>query len=192
MISISLSAQKYFTHLLSKQKKNTNIRIYVKYPGTPIAKCGVSYCHISDIAETDIKIEFNNFDVFIDSIYSSLLKGAKIDCLETSQSQFELTLLAPNIKTYVMVKDHKLNNSIKNFLNEEINPQLSLHGGSVALVGITNSNYVALQFFGGCNGCSMVSNTLKEGIERKLLKKFPILKGVYDSTKHYYGRHSYI
>ena len=35
-----------------------------------------------------------------------------------------------------------------------------------------------MQFGGGCNGCSMVDVTLKEGIEKQLLAEFPELKGV--------------
>ena len=48
-----------------------------------------------------------------------------------------------------------------------------------------------LQFGGGCNGCSMVDVTLKEGIEKQLLAEFPELKGVRDLTEHQRGEHSY-
>ena len=48
-----------------------------------------------------------------------------------------------------------------------------------------------LQFGGGCNGCSMVDVTLKEGIEKQLLNEFPELKGVRDLTEHQRGEHSY-
>ncbi|MDP1051854.1 NifU family protein, partial [Klebsiella quasipneumoniae] len=48
-----------------------------------------------------------------------------------------------------------------------------------------------LQFGGGCNGCSMVDVTLKEGIEKQLLNECPELKGVRDLTEHQRGEHSY-
>ena len=49
-----------------------------------------------------------------------------------------------------------------------------------------------LQFGGGCNGCSMVDFTLKEGIEKQLLEQFPgELTGVKDATEHQAGDHSY-
>lgn len=190
MISISISAQQHFACLLNKQK-DTHIRIYVNYPGTPIAQVKVSYCHKKDIKQSDRKIEFNNFNVFIDELYIPFLTNAKIDLVQENELKSQLTLVAPNVKKFFMIKDTMLKNSIQKFLDCEVNPQLSMHGGSVVLVGITNSGYASLQFFGGCNGCSMVVSTLKEGIERKLLAKFPKLKGVYDSTKHLYGKHSY-
>ncbi len=37
---------------------------------------------------------------------------------------------------------------------------------------ITDEGFAILQFGGGCNGCSMVDVTLKEGIEKELLKMF--------------------
>ncbi len=69
--------------------------------------------------------------------------------------------------------------------------QLAGHGGRVSLMEITEDGYAILQFGGGCNGCSMVDVTLKEGIEKQLLNEFPELKGVRDLTEHQRGEHSY-
>ena len=55
---------------------------------------------------------------------------------------------------------------------------------------ITEDGLAILQFGGGCNGCSMVDVTLKEGIEKQLLNEFPELKGVRDLTEHQRGEHS--
>ncbi|SQD00967.1 putative thioredoxin-like protein [Escherichia coli] len=62
---------------------------------------------------------------------------------------------------------------------------------SRSLMEITEDGYAILQFGGGCNGCSMVDVTLKEGIEKQLLNEFPELKGVRDLTEHQRGEHSY-
>ena len=57
---------------------------------------------------------------------------------------------------------------------------------------ITDEGFAILQFGGGCNGCSMVDVTLKEGIEKELLKMFEgELKGVKDLTEHQRGEHSF-
>ncbi|VTP81707.1 Fe/S biogenesis protein nfuA [Leclercia adecarboxylata] len=48
---------------------------------------------------------------------------------------------------------------------------------------ITEDGLAILQFGGGCNGCSMVDVTLKEGIEKQLLNEFPELKGVRDLNR---------
>ena len=41
-----------------------------------------------------------------------------------------------------------------------------------------------LQFGGGCQGCSAVSMTLKDGVEKTLLEQVPELAGVRDATDH--------
>ncbi|WP_294088765.1 NifU family protein, partial [uncultured Actinobacillus sp.] len=66
------------------------------------------------------------------------------------------------------------------------------HGGKVTLIEVTEDKFAILQFGGGCNGCSMVDVTLKEGIEKQLLLQFPgELAGVKDVTEHQHGEHSY-
>ena len=65
---------------------------------------------------------------------------------------------------------------VEYLLQSQINPQLAGHGGRVSLMEITEDGLAILQFGGGCNGCSMVDVTLKEGIEKQLLNEFPELK----------------
>ncbi|MBE8388572.1 NifU family protein, partial [Leptospira interrogans serovar Pomona] len=76
-------------------------------------------------------------------------------------------------------------------LQSQVNPQLAGDGGRFSLMEITDEGYALLQFGGGCNGCSMVDVTLKDGIEKQLLTEFPALKGVRDLTEQQRGEHSY-
>lgn len=62
---------------------------------------------------------------------------------------------------------------VEYLLQAQINPQLAGHGGRVSLMEITDEGYAILQFGGGCNGCSMIDVTLKDGIEKELLAAFP-------------------
>ncbi|MEC7992815.1 MAG: NifU family protein, partial [Pseudomonadota bacterium] len=41
-----------------------------------------------------------------------------------------------------------------------------------------------LRFGGGCQGCSAVSITLKDGVEKTLTEQIPELAGVRDMTDH--------
>ena len=69
-------------------------------------------------------------------------------------------------------------------LYNEINPGLASHGGNVSLTEITEDMYAVLKFGGGCQGCSAVDMTLKEGLEKTLKEKIPELAGVKDMTDH--------
>ena len=91
----------------------------------------------------------------------------------------------------IVVEQEEKRKSEMDALQSQINPQLAGHGGRVSLMEITDEGFAILQFGGGCNGCSMVDVTLKEGIEKQLLNEFPELKGVRDLTEHQRGEHSY-
>ena len=88
--------------------------------------------------------------------------------------------------------DAPLIERVEYIIQTQINPQLASHGGKITLMEITDDGYAILQFGGGCNGCSMVDVTLKDGIERQLIELFPNeLKGARDITEHQRGEHSY-
>ncbi|WFS62007.1 NifU family protein [Pseudodesulfovibrio thermohalotolerans] len=61
---------------------------------------------------------------------------------------------------------------------DKIRPMLQGDGGDVELVDITDSGIVKVRLTGACKGCPMSQMTLKNGIERILLKEIPEVKGV--------------
>ena len=191
MINISESAQAHFAKLLEKQEPDSNIRVFVVNPGTPGAECGVSYCPPDAVEESDIVLEFNGFDAVVDKESAPFLEEAEIDFV-TDQMGSQLTLKAPNAKARKVDSDTPLEERISYMIEAEINPQLASHGGKVSLMEVTEDGNAILQFGGGCNGCSMVDVTLKDGIEKQMLEAFSgELNGVKDATEHQAGEHSY-
>jgi len=191
MITISEEAQAHFVKLLDKQESGTNIRVFVVNPGTSSAECGVSYCPPDAVEENDTRLEFNGFNAVVDEESVPYLDEAEIDYV-TDQMGSQLTLKAPNAKARKVADDAPLVERINYMIESEINPQLASHGGQVMLVELTEEGYAILQFGGGCNGCSMVDVTLKDGIEKQMLEQFEgELKGVRDATEHEAGEHSY-
>ena len=61
---------------------------------------------------------------------------------------------------------------------EKIRPTLQADGGDVELVEVTEDGIVKVRLQGACKGCPMSQITLKNGIERLLLKEIPELKAV--------------
>ncbi|WP_188025412.1 Fe-S biogenesis protein NfuA [Tolumonas osonensis] len=191
MITISESAQAHFRKLLEKQVENTNIRVFVMNPGTPNAECGVSYCPPDAVEPEDIRQSFDGFDAIIDPNSAPFLEEAAIDFI-SDQMGSQLTLKAPNAKMRKVNDDAPLAERVEYVLQSQVNPSLAAHGGRVTLTDITEDGVAILQFGGGCNGCSMVDVTLKEGIEKQLLELFPgELTGVKDATEHARGEHSF-
>ncbi|CUA88241.1 Fe-S biogenesis protein NfuA [Pseudidiomarina woesei] len=191
MIRITESAQAHFRKLLAEQADNTNIRVFVVNPGTPSAECGVSYCPPDSVEADDEILPFSGFDAVVDSGSAPFLIDAVIDYEEQDLGS-QLTLKAPNAKAKKVADDAPLIERVEYVIQSEINPQLANHGGKVAVSQITDDGIAVLQFGGGCNGCSMVDVTLKEGIEKELVQRFPgELNGVRDVTEHQPGEHSY-
>ncbi|WP_028574296.1 NifU family protein [Desulfonatronovibrio hydrogenovorans] len=61
---------------------------------------------------------------------------------------------------------------------DKIRPSLQADGGDVELVEVTDQNIVKVRLTGACKGCPMSQMTLKNGIERLILKELPEIKGV--------------
>ena len=191
MITISETAQTHFGKLLENQEPDTNIRVFVVSPGTPSAECGVSYCPPDAVEASDTVLEFNGFDAVVDLESAPFLEEAEIDFV-TDQMGSQLTLKAPNAKARKVDSDAPLAERVSYMIEAEINPQLASHGGKVMLVEITEEKEAVLQFGGGCNGCSQIDVTVKDGIEKQLVDLMgDEIKGVKDATEHERGEHSY-
>lgn len=191
MITISEQAQEHFGKLLSKQGEGTHIRVFVVNPGTSGAECGVSYCPPDAVEPNDVRLNFNGFDAVVDQESAPFLEEAEIDFV-TDQMGSQLTLKAPNAKARKLADDAPLVERINYMIEAEVNPNLASHGGKVSLMEVTEDGIAVLQFGGGCNGCSMVDVTLKDGIEKQMLAEFSgELTGVRDATEHQAGEHSY-
>ncbi|MFO7718526.1 MAG: NifU family protein [Thermodesulfobacteriota bacterium] len=61
---------------------------------------------------------------------------------------------------------------------EKVRPVLQADGGDIELVEITEDNIVKVRLQGACKGCPMSQMTLKNGVERALLKEVPEIQGV--------------
>lgn len=83
-----------------------------------------------------------------------------------------------------------LGKRVQKVLEEKVSSSLASHGGYTSMVDLTEGK-VYLYFGGGCQGCSQASVTVKEGIEKLLLKEFPELIGVLDVTNHSAGTNPY-
>lgn len=76
---------------------------------------------------------------------------------------------------------------IEKVLDDQIRPALASHGGNIEIVDYDN-NKLFVKLSGGCQGCSSSKATLKDGIERLLVGKFPgLIDELVDMTDHAAG-----
>lgn len=183
MVTITESAQEYLAELLSKQEDALGVRVFINQPGTPRAETCIAYCREGDLDEADETHKYPAFMAYFESRSLPFLEDALVDYSKDRMGG-QLTIKAPNAKMPRVDENSSLQDRINYVLYNEINPALAAHGGEVSLVEVTEDDFAVLQFGGGCQGCGMVDQTLKGGVEKTLLEQLPQLKGVRDMTDH--------
>lgn len=182
-ITITASAQRYLADLLDKQDcEGIGIRMFVTDPGTPKAETCIAYCRPDEKNEEDEVMELDGFNAYFEQRSLPFLVDAKVDYAEEKFGG-QLTIRAPNSRMPTVNDDSPLEDKINYVLYSEVNPSLSDHSGQISLETIED-DIAVLRFGGGCQGCSMVDVTLKDGVEKTLMEKIPELKGVRDVTDH--------
>jgi Fe/S biogenesis protein NfuA len=190
-IEITPSAEEYLAELLEKQNvEGMAVRIFITQPGTKYAETCLAYCRPEEINENDLLQAMDKLLVYVDVTSIAFLEEAIID-FSKDRMGGQLTIKAPNAKMPKVNADSPLNERINYLLYTEINPGLASHGGEVSLVEITAEMVGVLKFGGGCQGCSAVELTLKEGVETTLLEKIPELTGIKDDTDHTVTENAY-
>ena len=182
-VTITESAQKYLVGLLEKQKcDGIAVRMHVQAPGTVRAETCLSYCRPGEEKDDDVVVQYAGFKAYFEKRSVPYLDEARVDY---DQDKFggQLTIKAPNSKMPKIGENATMEDQITYWLVTEINPQLASHGGEVSLVKM-DGNVAVLKFGGGCQGCSAVDVTLKQGVEKTLTEKVPGLGGVQDITDH--------
>lgn len=80
--------------------------------------------------------------------------------------------------------------SVRNFIENQINPALASHGGFIELKSF-ESNVAYLAMGGGCQGCASSQATMFDGVENALKNQFPFVHRVVDMTDHASGDNPY-
>jgi len=192
MLNITDAAAQYLSELLAKQNvPGMSVRVFITQPGTPYAETCLAYCRPEEVNAKDEIMDVEDLRVYLDKQSIPYLEDAKIDFAKDKMGG-QLTIKAPNAKMPKVNDDSPLEDQINYILYNEVNPGLASHGGEVKLVEVTEDLVVILEFGGGCQGCSAVDITLKEGIEKNLIEKLPQIKAVRDVTDHTQSDNAYM
>ena len=185
-VTITESAQEYLAELLSKQDDALGVRVFINQPGTARAETCIAYCREAELQESDKTHEYDAFTAYFEERSIPFLEDALVDYAKDRMGG-QLTIKAPNAKLPNVNDDSPVEDKVNYVLHNDVNPSLASHGGEVSLEEIVEEEAGAvaiLRFGGGCQGCSMVDLTLKEGVEKSLLQQVPELVAVRDVTDH--------
>ena len=184
IVSITESAREYLGDLLTKQDaEGIAVRMFVLNPGTPEAETCLSYSRPGEEKEDDEFEDLPEFRLYYEKRSVTFLEDATVD-YSADQMGGQLTIRAPNSRTPRISDDSPIEDKVNYILWNDINPGLAAHGGEVSLIEVDDDNIAVLKFGGGCQGCSMLDVTLRDGVQKTLMEKLPELKDVRDITDH--------
>ena len=190
-VEITPDAEEYLAGLLEKQTvEGMSVRIFITQPGTRYAETCLAYCRPDEVNPNDELQQMDKLNVYVEAVSIPYLEESKIDFAKDRMGG-QLTIKAPNAKMPKVTEDSPVEERINYILYTEINPGLASHGGEVSLVELTEEGVAILKFGGGCQGCSAVDMTLKDGVEATLVAKVPEIQSVRDVTDHTQTENAY-
>ena len=189
-ISVAPKAEEFLADVINKHDvDDLHLQVMVKNPGTPIADCFLNFCERDEIPPDVYEFKQSTYSLFVSKQDEKYLDEASIE-FEESETGGQLNIKAPKLKGKKPDDDAPLHDRVQYFIDSELNPSLAMHGGNAKISSI-DDGYAFIEFGGGCNGCGMAGQTLSMGMETKLLRQFPELKGLMDGTDHSTGENPY-
>ena len=177
-LTITDSARKQINNELQSAEELKGVQVLVE-PTSPL-KANYRIELVKSPLESSIQFEVDGVKIFSEHKNASFLEGTIIEINEEGE------LEARNPQLSISKLSGSLEDQIQLTLDEQVNPMLAAHGGNVILEGIKDSA-AYLRFGGGCQGCSMIDTTVKQGVEVMLKETIPELVGVFDITDHSEG-----
>jgi Fe/S biogenesis protein NfuA len=135
--------------------------------------------------EDDIVVEDGGVRVYVERRNAPYLNGVEINYEDKGPGQSGLEFSNPNPLWH---DDREW--AVQRVFDEQINPAIAAHGGFVNLLGVEGDT-AYVEFGGGCQGCSMINVTLKQGVEVAVKDQVPGIEHVLDSTDHQSGENPY-
>ncbi len=137
-----------------------------------------------DRAEEDLVVEAEGLTLVVDPMSAADLVGATID-LDAAVTGGALHIDNPNEGWQDPVA-----RAVQDVIDRQINPGVGSHGGMVTLVDVKDGT-AYLRLGGGCQGCSAVDVTLRQGVETAIRNAVPAIHAIEDVTDHAAGASPY-
>lgn len=134
--------------------------------------------------ENDLAVEADGLTVVLDPASATDLAGASIE-LDPAVTGGGLRIENPNEGWQDPVA-----RAVQDVIDQQINPGVGSHGGQVTLVDVKDGT-AYMRFGGGCQGCSAVNVTLKQGVETAVRAAVPSVTAIVDVTDHDAGENPY-
>jgi Fe/S biogenesis protein NfuA len=172
------------------------LRISVKNPGFGAPDYGMALEESGAPGPDDTVIQALGFRVLVNAASLPQVNGATVDFFDQLlQRGFKVE--PPPMPAPAPLgprPDLDLSNptvaTIQAVIEGQVNPGIASHGGRATLIDVKD-DVVYVELGGGCQGCSMASVTLKQGVEQMIKQAVPQIRQVVDTTDHAGGSNPY-
>jgi len=108
----------------------------------------------------------------------------------TPYYQFDMSESHENVLISPGLDDDQMFTVVEEIFRTQINPAVAQHGGRIDLLDVEDG-IVVVRLMGGCQGCGMANQTLRQGVETSLRRSVPGYRGIRDITDHASGANPY-
>ncbi|HEV7664498.1 MAG TPA: NifU family protein [Chloroflexota bacterium] len=191
-VHLTPAAHEQLAAVIGRQPEPAVLRIFVKNPGGLPAQYDMALEAASARRTGDTVIDVDGLTVLVDAESMAAVDGATVDFRnDPLQPGFMVEPpAAPTIAETGLPDELDASDpfvaQVQSVLQHHVNPSIAAHGGRAELVGVKD-DLVFVALGGGCQGCSMASVTLKQGIEQILKQAIPRIRAVVDATDHAHG-----
>jgi Fe/S biogenesis protein NfuA len=194
-VTFTPTAHQQLAAVLGRQAEPAALRILVRNPGVEPPQYDMALEPANVTRPGDTVIDVDGLRIVVDAQSLPFVDGATV---RFSDDPLQPGFLVEAAHTHshgegasaeipdTFDASNPLAVQVESVLQHHVNPSIASHGGHAQLVGVKDDVvYVALG--GGCQGCSMASVTLKQGIEQILKQAIPKIRAVIDATDHALG-----
>jgi Fe/S biogenesis protein NfuA len=185
-VNLTPAAHQQLAAVLNRQDQAAALRILVKNPGAGAPQYDMALEPANMLRPGDTLVEVDGLRILVDAQSMPSVDGATVDFRDDPLQPGFIVEPAQFAIPNAFDGEDPLAAQVQELLEHEVNPGIASHGGHAQLVGVKDDVvYVAMG--GGCQGCSMASVTLKQGIEQILKQAIPRIRAVVDATDHALG-----
>lgn len=188
MINLSEVAIKKLNEIIANSGQPVKgVRIIAEAVSPLKAEYSLAFVQEGEEQPDDEIVNFDTFNIYIDPGSVEYVDGATLNYVENAMGGGFMVESAPRPMPKL---EGPVAEKLRKLLDEQINPALAMHGGSVQLIDVKD-NAAFIELGGGCRGCGMVDVTLKQGIEKLIKQNVPEITEVLDTTDHASGTNPY-
>lgn len=192
-VNFTRAARQQLDMVLARQPQAAALRILVKNPDSASPQYDMALEPADTHHGGDTLVEAGGLRVVVDAQSLGAIDGATVD-FRDDPLQPGFLVEAPRVEPAgipdALDVGGPLAAQVQSVIEHHVNPGIASHGGHAELVGVKD-DVVYLALGGGCQGCSMASVTLKQGIEQILKQAIPSIRGVVDATDHAHGQNPF-